>query len=1393
MRSPRRADRRGVALLLVLIAVTMCVILTVGFLAAHSTTTVIADNVNNHARARAIAESAMALTIREVQTNTTWRTDYSHGTWATDQQLMGGTYTITGEDGQDANENGTVDGDADLSDDETEFVTLTVIGKYQGASHTVRTVLSPGIEVPIIAQLLLVTPDAASLTAEDQARKLLFRSWGFDVTPISASASQAAFDAAFATNDVAYLSEEISDTTLSSKCRDAPIGLVSEEGLLNDTNLLATGNGTEFNGTHVKIANTTHYITRVFSAGNLKIVKSGAPLRQMTGTIPAGATTLATRTDGSTPTLAAYTRGAQLTSGTARGRRIVLPVGGDSFSIGSLTDDGKSIVERALRWAAVSGVPKAADVGVFAGGWIEIVDNGTVDSFDSSLGLYDPVSNAGTEAIVSTNLTTANQIRVTDTATLKGSAYCGPGGDPNSVVQTSGSGAITGIKGELDESKTIPPATVPSGMPASEGDLTLSSGTTIFGTDRHFNNLYLRNNAILKIQNDITIVLDGMCELSDTSRIELDPGSIVTWYASRSGGDAFHLEHDSQANMNTGEPDRFKIYVLDDAEMDMDERAKMYARTIAPRGNLDINDDCEYFGTYVGDSITVEQNGQLHHDLGTASVDAEEDPDDNTPKLLVLYEFNEPTPPAPSLAYHWKLDDAVMTGGAMAHGTYVGNNSDGREITDPGFQPDVVIIKADKDDEYAVCRTSTMSGDNTKRLGSDSALTSNRVQSLTAAGFTVGTNDEVNDTGTDYYWMAFQAVPGAMKVGSYTGNGNSNRDITGLGFQPAFVIVMRQDDDHAYMRSSQFPDDRCQRFNDSDLSSSRIEDMRSDGFRVDSDNDVNGSGNTYHYIAWKAIPGQMAVGRYAGDGADPRSISGVGFQPDYLIIANEASEEPVHRSASVSGDDTLEFESDPNDNDRIQAFESDGFEVGNHDSTNDNGYDFYWMAFKGGGSMLQAVDEVVSVNGSSAGGVTAGQAGYGDGGDAFGFDGTVDYVTIPHDAGMLMDQGTIAFWFKASSLSGTRGLFSKDSNGRDQGGQIEITTVGSSLNVKLESATADYTAQATGGLSTGVWHHAAVTWGPHALKLYLDGAHVQTVLYVGGLGTTSGGSGNVEPIVLGASSSTSGDGTATPVTQFFAGDIDDVRLYNRALSSDQVTNLHGGLPLGPSNDPSLVVADTSGFGTSLDLNIEHGYKVSWVSGGGLEFTGATKAISASAASKLYDAMNGKSALTIAVKFTPGNLTQSGPASIFSYSSDASNRNFTFGQVGDDYSYRLRTSATSNNGTPEIVDANVLLNTTQAHYAIITWNGTDVYVYRNGTLDETVSRSGTISNWTSTMKLMLGNEADDSKPWLGTLHRVAVYDRFFNKIQVKNVVRGKPPGDGGDASDFSVRWTETLGW
>ncbi|MCH8944516.1 MAG: hypothetical protein IH910_06985, partial [Proteobacteria bacterium] len=204
-----------------------------------------------------------------------------------------------------------------------------------------------------------------------------------------------------------------------------------------------------------------------------------------------------------------------------------------------------------------------------------------------------------------------------------------------------------------------------------------------------------------------------------------------------------------------------------------------------------------------------------------------------------------------------------------------------------------------------------------------------------------------------------------------------------------------------------------------------------------------------------------------------------------------------------------------------------------------------------------AVDVDAGNNGTYQNGVLLNQiAACSDTGNAVYFDGVDDLVEVPHSPDYLMDEGTVSFWANADAILATpQGMFSKDSTGLDTGGHLTFTIQpGGDVQVRLQSTTSSMLVNSA-PITPGTWVHVAFSWGPGGMALYIDGGAPVTDPYTGGLGTTSGGTGNFEPIAFGAGTTVSDDLLVTPTTQFFAGYMDDVQIINRALSLPEIVTL----------------------------------------------------------------------------------------------------------------------------------------------------------------------------------------------------------------------------------------------
>jgi len=209
------------------------------------------------------------------------------------------------------------------------------------------------------------------------------------------------------------------------------------------------------------------------------------------------------------------------------------------------------------------------------------------------------------------------------------------------------------------------------------------------------------------------------------------------------------------------------------------------------------------------------------------------------------------------------------------------------------------------------------------------------------------------------------------------------------------------------------------------------------------------------------------------------------------------------------------------------------------------------------------------------------------------FTGNNDHVVIPHDNAYLLDEGTVAFWFKADNISAQQGLFSKDSSGNDTGGHLDFQLNSSgAVSVRYQSASSELFVSTNDTILSDTWHHIAFNFGSGGVELFLDGVSQDSNPYTGGMGSTSGGTGNFEPIVLGASSWGSGDLVATPIAYpLQGGALDDIIIFNHALTTTELAALvatNPGTPFAPvASNSSIITAEgfaINGSVTATDAN-----------------------------------------------------------------------------------------------------------------------------------------------------------------------------------------------------------------
>jgi hypothetical protein len=1306
--SPRH---RGVAMVLVLIALAMATVIGLSFLNTQSTTTGIAQNATKQTHARGIAESALEMTIDYIRTNSDWRNQKADGVWVAvndaNSSMDGGKFSIIVQDGT-IDETGNIVGDGDLANNITDKVVITAIGYFDGVAHSIRAQVTPAASGP--EHTVLYITDGASPTSAETARISMLKSFGYSVTNIASNASTSEFTTQLANSDVVYVSCLVDG--VASKIVNSDIGIVTEQTDTLSTLGFSTYNHT-YAGTDIKITNNTHDITSSMNEGVTAITMSSQYLVKLSGTVSPGVIGLAEHPSWSYNVLAVLPKGAVMVNGqTTTGRRVKLPWGTSSFDFASLNSTGKSLLESAVNWAAAT---PSEGGGPWTG--LDIGYTSPVGSNAFESGVFT-INGAGDDIWNNDDGFRYVYMPVTGAAELIARV--------KSVENTNGwAKAGVMVRESLeDDSRHVMVVVTPSSGVAFQRRLYTNS--TSYHTDNSGSAPYW-----------VKIVRNG----DKIQGYKSTSGQDGSWY---SAGDEITLSNLPET-----------VYV----------------------GLCVTSHNSNSLCTATFDNVTL--NG----------LEVQEEDETASPQLIVEYTFNEVAPPTPVLLHNWKLDESTgIATSAKVYGTgasagnyfYVGSSSiDSYSSSNGDYNVSksldaLATVNSTSASKFYLDWSGKVNGN--IEVGSGGNASSvvyypNQPHSSLST-FLTGTRTAQSSNVVLPSSITVPTLSDAMTSWPYTSWSNHT---VNKNYKVCGDLTL---DDGTYTISGDVTL-ICDTFTLKGGShifvpeGSTLTVYAKDGIVITGGTTINVRPNASTWT--NNYTGTSRVKLYAVNDSDFQ-ITGGSTVVGAIYATDDAF---LHGTGTVYGAvaaaDKVYLGKTPS-----------GTDDGNGQLHIDN--DIAMGSGTGGEQYTYVVtDEQGVSNGTYHNGPTGSQDG--PVGTSVYFDGENDYVEIPHDDNMLLESGTVAMWVKTDTISGEHAFFSKDSTNYDTGGHLSMWVWDNAISVRLQSTSQSYWVDSS-SISANTWYHVAFSWGSNGMKLFINGQLVDTNSYTGGIGTNSGGNGNYEPIVLGASSWDSDNLSATPLCDYFKGYIDDVRIYDRDFEEAQATQLYNGSDPG-AGTTGYLVEDTSNFGSPLNLTIQNTNNVNWIEGGGLEFVDETSALSDSAATKIYTALTATDKMTLEIKFKPNNVDQDGPANIVSFSDDAYARNFTFAQSQQEYLMRLRTSTTSDNGSESINSANVL-DTTTVQHVVVTYDGTNIKFYRNGstTPEVTTARQGTF-DWSSAYRLILGNEDGGSNPWLGKIYRFTVYDQALNALQVKDIFDGNAPGDYEEQENltFHVRWYE----
>jgi len=171
-------------------------------------------------------------------------------------------------------------------------------------------------------------------------------------------------------------------------------------------------------------------------------------------------------------------------------------------------------------------------------------------------------------------------------------------------------------------------------------------------------------------------------------------------------------------------------------------------------------------------------------------------------------------------------------------------------------------------------------------------------------------------------------------------------------------------------------------------------------------------------------------------------------------------------------------------------------------------------------------------------------------------DGTNDFIDVGSFS-LNANAGTVSAWIKSSNTSDFQMIIGKFVSGSRQV-QFRTETNGKIRLILYKSSTVNSLLDSTGTILDGNWHHVAFTYNSSGINLYIDGS-------ASGSNTT-----NITPVQASTDNFMIGARKISSPEKFFNGSIDEVAVWDTALTSTQIQSIYDATSTNLTKDLSTV-------------------------------------------------------------------------------------------------------------------------------------------------------------------------------------------------------------------------------
>ena len=381
-------------------------------------------------------------------------------------------------------------------------------------------------------------------------------------------------------------------------------------------------------------------------------------------------------------------------------------------------------------------------------------------------------------------------------------------------------------------------------------------------------------------------------------------------------------------------------------------------------------------------------------------------------------------------------------------------------------------------------------------------------------------------------------------------------------------------------------------------------------------------------------------------------------------------------------------------------------------------------------------------------------------GTAFHFDGT-GHLSVTDNIQLDIPQAiTLEAWANFSSLSNPYNtILAKESSVATRNYLISVTQNGA-IHLSYGNASAANVNVTTvdGVISTGQWYHivGVIDTVSGTMGVYVNGTLVQS-------GATSGA-------MITSTSDLRIGGATNGTTSRMTGLLDEVAIYNRALSTTEINAAYNAGLNGKSAAKIPLVSTWSGEGNANDTrSINNGTLTN-----GATTTASGKLFSAFSLDGVDDyvsitdssSFGNTGVMSVSAWVNPDLIDATDPRDIVSqWNAGATQRAFMM---------RLNTNGkilfyiSRDGGTDyDSIQSSLSLNASSWQHVVGTYDGAEIRVYINGQLSGTLAYAGSMFN--SNGNILIGDSnASNGLPFDGRVDEVSLYNRALTATEVANL-------------------------